>query len=108
MGYEGAVSTVVEDPDERVFVALYDVHPTDENQLDDLEGVTAGAYRKLHVRVATLDGEVTAWVYVFEGYEGGLPTLWYLSEIANAAAKAGAPDDYVTGLRSRPTRPDAL
>jgi gamma-glutamylcyclotransferase (GGCT)/AIG2-like uncharacterized protein YtfP len=107
MGYEGAVSTVVEDPDERVFVALYDVHPTDENQLDDLEGVTAGAYRKLHVRVATLDGEVTAWIYVFEGYEGGLPTLWYLSEIANAAGKAGAPDDYVAALRSRPTRTDA-
>ena len=104
MGDEGAVSTVVEDPDERVFVALYDVHPTDENQLDDLEGVTAGAYRKLHVRVATLDGEVTAWVYVFEGYEGGLPTLWYLSEIANAAEKAGAPDDYVEDLRRRPTR----
>jgi gamma-glutamylcyclotransferase (GGCT)/AIG2-like uncharacterized protein YtfP len=104
LGYEGAVSTVVEDIDERVFVALYDVHPADESQLDDLEGVTAGAYRKLHVRVATLDGEVTAWVYVFEGYEGGLPTSWYLSEIANAAAKAGAPDDYVASVRSRPTR----
>jgi hypothetical protein len=60
----------------------------------------------LHVRVATLDGEVTAWVYVFEGYEGGLPTLWYLSEIANAAGKAGAPDDYVAALRARPTRAD--
>ena len=58
---------------------------------------------KLHVRVATLDGEVTAWVYVFDGYEGGLPTAWYLSEIANAAEKAGAPDDYVAELRSRPT-----
>ena len=55
------------------------------------------------MRVATLDGEVTAWVYVFDGYEGGLPTPWYLSEIANAAEKAGAPDDYVAELRSRPT-----
>ena len=61
-------------------------------------------YRKLHVRVATLDGEVTAWVYVFAGYEGGLPTAWYLSEIADAARKAGAPDDYVEELRARPTR----
>ena len=41
------------------------------------------------MRVSTLDGEVTAWVYVFAGYEGGLPTAWYLSEIANAAEKAG-------------------
>jgi hypothetical protein len=54
--------------------------------------------------VVTLDGEVTAWVYVFTGYEGGLPTAWYLSEIAGAADKAGAPDDYVESLRSRPTR----
>ena len=46
---------------------------------------------------------MTAWVYVFNGYEGGLPTAWYLSEIANAAEKAGAPDDYVDQLRARPT-----
>jgi gamma-glutamylcyclotransferase (GGCT)/AIG2-like uncharacterized protein YtfP len=104
LGDEGSVSTVVEDVGGRVFVALYDIHPTDEEQLDELEGFTAGAYRKLHVRVATLDGEVTAWVYVFDGYEGGLPTEWYLTEIANAAEKAGAPDDYVADLRARPAR----
>jgi hypothetical protein len=33
-----------------------------------------------------------------------MPTAWYLSEIANAAEKAGAPDDYVSELRRRPTR----
>ncbi|GAA1734650.1 gamma-glutamylcyclotransferase family protein [Luedemannella helvata] len=104
LGHEGAVSTVVEDPGGRVFVALYDIQSTDEEQLDELEGFTADTYRKLHVRVATLDGEVTAWVYVLDGYEGGLPTSWYVSEIANAAEKAGAPDDYVADLRGRPTR----
>jgi gamma-glutamylcyclotransferase (GGCT)/AIG2-like uncharacterized protein YtfP len=104
LGYEGAVCTIVESPGERVFVSLYDVHPQDEQLLDDVEGVAAGTYQKLHVRVATLDGEVTAWVYVFTGYEGGLPTAWYLSEIASAARKAGAPDDYVEQLRARPTR----
>ena len=55
------------------------------------------------MRVSTLEGEFSAWVYVFDGYEGGLPTAWYLSEIANAAEKAGAPDDYVHELRNRPT-----
>ncbi|WP_213453015.1 gamma-glutamylcyclotransferase [Rhizomonospora bruguierae] len=104
IGWEGAVTTVVESPADRVFVALYDVHPTDEAQLDEVEGVTAGTYQKLHVRVATLDGEITAFIYVLNGYEGGLPTAWYLSEIANAAEKAGAPDDYVARLRARPTR----
>ena len=104
IGWDGALATVVEDPGSRVFVALYDVHPWDEAQLDEVEGVTSGFYRKLHLRVATLDGDVTAWVYVYSGYEGGLPTAWYLTEIAGAAEKAGAPADYVAGLRARPTR----
>ncbi|WP_344172110.1 gamma-glutamylcyclotransferase [Pilimelia columellifera] len=103
LGWEGAVTTVVESPGDRVFVALYDVHQWDAAQLDEIEGVGAGTYRKLTVRVATLEGESPAWIYVFEGYEGGLPTAWYLSEIANAAEKAGAPDDYVAALRARPT-----
>ena len=59
------------------------------------------------VTITDLNGEVLCWVYVYSGYEGGLPTEWYLSEIANAAAKAGAPDDYVQDLRSRPTRDHA-
>jgi gamma-glutamylcyclotransferase (GGCT)/AIG2-like uncharacterized protein YtfP len=103
MGYEGAVTTIVESPGDRVFVALYDVNPGDAENLDQVEGVTSGIYRKLHVRVATLDGDVTGWVFVFNGYEGGLPTQWYLTEIANAAEKAGAPVDYVESLRDRPT-----
>jgi hypothetical protein len=108
VGWEGAVTTIVPSEGDRVFVALYDVHPWDEARLDEVEGVEAGTYTKLHLRVSTLDGEVTAWVYVLVGYEGGLPTSWYLNEIANAAQKAGAPDDYVSGLRSRPTRNNQL
>lgn len=104
LGWEGAVTTVVESAGDRVFVALYDVHPWDAAQLDRVEGALAGTYRRLTVRVATLDGTVSAWVYVLDGYEGGLPTAWYLSEIARAAEAAGAPADYVAALRARPTR----
>lgn len=104
VGWEGAVTTIVPSEGDRVFVALYDVHPWDEVRLDEVEGVEAGTYTKLHLRVSTLDGDVTAWVYVLVGYEGGLPTSWYLNEIATAAQKAGAPDDYVSQLRARPTR----
>jgi len=104
LGWEGAVTTIVESPGDRVFVALYDVHPRDAEGLDEVEGIPAGTYQKLHLRVATLDGDVTAWVYVFTGYEGGLPSAWYLSEIANAAERAGAPQDYLKELRARPTR----
>ena len=78
------------------------------SQLDEVEGVTSGTYQKLTVRIATLDGDVTAWVYVFDGYEGGLPTSWYLSEIVTAAERAGAPEDYLKDLRSRPTRTSSI
>ncbi len=50
----------------------------------------------------TLDGEEPAWVYVLNGYEGGLPSARYLGEIADAAESAGAPHDYVMELRKRP------
>lgn len=104
LGWEGALATVVEDPDCSVFVMLYDVSPQDERALDDWEGVDIGLYRKLRVRVSTLDGDVLVWLYVLNGYEGGLPSARYLGLIADAAEKAGAPDDYVAELRARPCR----
>jgi hypothetical protein len=39
---------------------------------------------------------------VLNAYEGGLPSARYLGIVADAAEKAGAPADYVQGLRSRP------
>ncbi|MGH3663031.1 MAG: gamma-glutamylcyclotransferase family protein [Micromonosporaceae bacterium] len=105
LGWESPLATVVEHPASRVFVALYDVHPFDQKNLDELEAASSGLYSKLHAQVATLDGDKTAWMYVFNGYEGGLPAVWYLRELTDAAEKAGAPDDYVTELRARPSRP---
>jgi hypothetical protein len=52
--------------------------------------------------VQTLDGPVLAWLYVLDAYEGGLPSARYLGVIADAAEAAGAPEDYVAELRSRP------
>jgi gamma-glutamylcyclotransferase (GGCT)/AIG2-like uncharacterized protein YtfP len=104
-GWESALATVVEDELAQVFVALYDVPPQDEAALDQWEGTEMGLYRKVRVRVHTLDGEVPAWLYVLHGYEGGLPAGSYLGQIADAAEKAGAPDDYITWLRSRPCAP---
>ena len=68
------------------------------------EGADSGLYRKLRVRVHTLDGDEMAWLYVLDSYEGGLPSARYLGLIAEAAEAAGAPDDYVTELRRRPCR----
>jgi hypothetical protein len=52
--------------------------------------------------VHTLEGEEAAWLYVLNGYEGGLPSARYLGELADAAESAGAPHDYVMELRKRP------
>jgi gamma-glutamylcyclotransferase (GGCT)/AIG2-like uncharacterized protein YtfP len=102
IGWEGALATVVEDSDERVFVVLYDVPETDARALDRWDGATLGYYRKIKVRVQTLDGDVLAWLYVLNAYEGGLPSARYLGILADAAETAGAPADYVADLRARP------
>jgi hypothetical protein len=100
-GWDGALATLVEDPASQVFVALYDLTKDDEGKLDAWE---TALYRKLHLRVHTLDGEPLAWLYVLDAYEGGLPSARYLSVLAEAADAAGAPTDYVHELRRRPCR----
>jgi AIG2-like family len=70
--------------------------------MDRWEAADLALFRKLRVRVHTLDGDVLAWLYVLDDYEGGLPSARYLGLIADAAEAAGAPDDYVAELRSRP------
>jgi gamma-glutamylcyclotransferase (GGCT)/AIG2-like uncharacterized protein YtfP len=104
LGWEGALSTLVEDADSHVFVALYDVTPDDEALLDSWEGADMGIYRKIRLRVHTLDGDTLAWVYVVDAFEGGLPSARYLGVLADSAEKAGAPDEYVAELRRRPCR----
>ena len=100
-GWDGALATVVEAPTHQVFVALYELTPEDESQLDEWE---SSVYRKIRVRVSTLDGEQLAWLYVLDAYEGGLPSASYLGVLSEAAHAAGAPDDYVHELRTRPCR----
>jgi len=102
LGWEGALATVVEDKDSRVFVVLYEVSETDEHALDRWDGATLGYYSKVKVRVDVPDGDVLAWLYVLNDYEGGLPSARYLGIVADAAESAGAPGEYVNWLRTRP------
>jgi hypothetical protein len=108
LGWEGALATVV--PDEAasgstgVFVALYDLTAADEVALDAWEGADHGLYRKVRLRVHTLAGDVVAYAYALDSFEGGLPSARYLGAVADAAEAAGAPDDYVTDLRRRDCR----
>jgi gamma-glutamylcyclotransferase (GGCT)/AIG2-like uncharacterized protein YtfP len=103
-GWDGALPTIVEDPLDQVFVAIYDVTDEDVTHLDMLESADTGLYRKIRVRVSTLTGEELAWVYVLDAYEGGLPSASYLGILADAAEAADAPGDYVKALRTRPCR----
>nr|WP_221634034.1 gamma-glutamylcyclotransferase [Nocardioides luti] len=103
-GWDGALSTIVEDPIDQVFVAVYDITREDESNLDGWEAADLGLYRKTKVRVATMNGEIVVWTYVLDAYEGGLPSASYLGVLADAAEAADAPVDYVAALRRRPCR----
>lgn len=103
-GWDGALPTVVEEPESQVFVALYDVTAGDEGRLDSWESADLGLYRKVRFRVQTLDGEIIAWSYVLDAFEGGLPSARTLGILADAAEAAGAPKDYAEDLRYRPCR----
>lgn len=101
-GWDGPLPTLVEDAADHVFVGLYDVTSSDESALDEWESATSRLYDKMRVRVATLDGEQAAWVYVLHDFEGGMPSARTLGILADAAEAAGAPRDYLLELRSRP------
>jgi gamma-glutamylcyclotransferase (GGCT)/AIG2-like uncharacterized protein YtfP len=103
-GWDGALATVVQDPFEQVFVAIYDITDEDLSALDSWESADTGLYRKTKVRISTLTDECVAWIYVLDAFEGGLPSATYLGVLADAADAADAPADYVSALRQRPCR----
>lgn len=102
LGWQGPLATVVESEGCEVFVMLYEVTQADEHSLDEWEGVALGLWRKIRVRVDSMSGSQLAWLYVLDGYEGGLPTREYLQLIADAAHAGGAPADYVAGILNIP------
>lgn len=104
LGWDGAMATVVEDAGHHTYTVLYEVDGADEHLLNRWEGADTGVYTKRRVRVETLEGPEVAWLYVLDDYEGGLPSARYVGLIADAAEKAGAPNDYVRQLRERPCR----
>ena len=104
IGWEGSVATLAEDPNASVFVSLYDLTKQDESALDDWEGVTTDLYRKIRVRVETMTGTQSCYVYVLNSFEGGIPSQRYLEIMVAAAIEAGAPEDYIAEIRNRGVR----
>lgn len=97
---QGALATIVEDPASQVYVMVYALADDDERALNEFEAVDFGLYRKIHVRVSLLDRDISAWLYVLEGFEGGRPSPHYLQDLIEAATAADAPRDYVDRLRA--------
>ena len=69
LGWDGALATLVEDPDEQVYVAVYDLTAEDERSLDQWESIDLGHFHKVKLRVHLLEGDVLAWVYLLDAYE---------------------------------------
>ena len=69
---------------------------------------TSGSTRKIRLRVHTLEGDVLAWLYALQAFEGGLPSARYLGVIADAAEAADAPAEYVNDLRGRPCQQQSV
>lgn len=108
LGWDGAMATIVQDPLEQVFVAVYDVTKEDIAAMDEWESVDTGLFRKIRVRVSMMTGEVVAWAYVLDAFEGGLPSASYLGVLADSAEAADAPSDYVAAIRARECRSTGL
>lgn len=103
-GWDGALTTIVPDPFEQVFIAIYDLADEDQASLESWDSIDTGLFRPVRVRVSLLDGEVVATTYVLDAFEGGLPSATHLGAIADAAEASSAPHDYVQALRARPCR----
>lgn len=120
-------ATVVEDPEHKVFVALYDVPDEDAKELEHWSRSNELPMTKLRLpiqRIVSVPDAApmtaqhsefildatdkispplrpqleTAWLYVITEYEGGTPTNHYLDALADAATQAGAPAEYLESL----------
>ena len=108
LGWDGALCTIVEDPLDQVYVAVYDVSREDEAELDRWESTDTGLYRKTKVRVATMTGELWSGPTCSTPSRAGCPARRTSGSSPAAAEAADAPADYVTALRLRPCRSTGL
>src|SRR3954466_11322679 len=71
-GWEGALATLV--PDESAVPAVvgarYALPAAGERALAAWEGADSGLYQRVPLRVQTLTGDVVAYVYVLDAFEG--------------------------------------
>ncbi len=102
--WDGALATVVEDPESSVFVVLYDMADSDERTL-----ILGGRRpRAVHQDPAAgaHHGRLTCWPGCTRCRRTRVdcPPPRYLGVFADAAEAADAPAEYVNDLRTRPCK----
>ncbi len=98
-------ANVVPDPDGEVLGVLYEITADDLAHVDLTEGVFIGNYRRVAVRVATLDGALAVDAYTLTS-DSRLPELRpstrYMACVIAGAEEIGLPPEWVAALRSVP------
>lgn len=103
------LATVVPAPDYRVLGVMWYLTPSDEDSLDEFEGVGVRLYLKEHVRLCVAGSMTDALIYRAVESRGGSPRPGYLDLILAAARAHGFAADYIAELdRHRVTHGRAL
>ena len=103
-GYRWIISTrglanVVKAQESEVEGILWEISPTDENNLDKFEGVAGGSYGRFEVAVKH-DGEVkSALIYIDPCTEEGRSKDEYVKRMNRALADAKLSESYVIQIR---------
>lgn len=88
-------ASIVLSKNDYVLGAVYELSESDVRQLDLIEGVTQGHYRKETLSIK-VDGEkLDCLVYIDGVVENGRPREEYIARINNGIQDAGFPDEYV-------------
>lgn len=100
-----AMANVVEAADHEVLGVAYEITLEDLAHVDLTEGVLIGNYRRVAVRVVSLDGarEIECFTLTSERRDPRLaPSRRYMAILVEGALMHGLPSEYVEWLRCRP------
>jgi len=100
-GYRWIISArgyanVVESNDDQVEGVIFRISQSDEDSLDQYEGVSSGSYRKADLGVLHGEKEKIALVYLDPVTAEGTPTSEYIQRINSGLADAKLSEGYVT------------
>lgn len=96
---ERGVASVISFPKKVVYGLLWRISQSDEDYLDDYEGVSNGHYRKIGVNIEQPDfTRVQAMIYVATNKSSGSPRPNYMEKIITAAENHKMPAEYIKEL----------